>query len=284
MTLLQVRQLRASHRQRPVLQGIDLNVDAGQVVAIVGPNGCGKSTLLRCLARLHRPDGGEIRLGGSPLWQLKPREVALRLALLPQALTAPEGITVAALVRYGRHPHQGWFRQWSPGDDAAVRDAMTMTDTLHLAGARIDELSGGQRQRCWLAMVLAQQTPLLLLDEPTSMLDLGHQVDVLECIRRLAAAGRSVVIVLHDLAAAARYADVLLVMREGRVIAQGAPRDVVTPALIRDVYGIEAAVLAAPGDGAPVVVPLGASAIAKQPAVPDTPAMLHAAQLEQEQR
>ncbi|MFC4158687.1 ABC transporter ATP-binding protein [Chitinimonas lacunae] len=256
MTRLLVEQVSARHRRHAVLHGVDLTVAPGQVAVIVGPNGCGKSTLLRCIARLHRPEHGTIRIDGDDLWKLSPREAARRLALLPQSPQAPEGMTVSGLVRHGRHPHQGLFRQWSAEDERAVQRALDATGTLDLATRQLDELSGGQRQRCWLAMALAQETPLLLLDEPTSMLDLGHQVEVLSRIRHLAAGGRSVVIVLHDLIAAARYADQLVAMRDGRIVAAGRPREVVTPALVRQLYDIDADVLTAPGDGTPVVVPM----------------------------
>ncbi|MFC5475417.1 ABC transporter ATP-binding protein [Paraherbaspirillum soli] len=253
-----VKGLHASHQKIPVLHGVDLTIEPGRVTVIVGPNGCGKSTLLRCMARLHKPVLGSVHLGGEDLWRLRPQQAARRLAMLPQTPQAPEGITVGGLVRYGRHPHQGLLQQWSAADEQAVRAALQATDVLQLADRRLDQLSGGQRQRCWLAMVLAQETPLLLLDEPTSMLDLGHQVDVLNRVQALAAAGRGVVIVLHDLVAAARYADTLVAMRDGRVLATGTPRQIVTPALVRQLYDLEVDVLAAPGDGAPVVVPASA--------------------------
>jgi iron complex transport system ATP-binding protein len=258
--VLAVQDLHASHQKTPVLHGINLRIEPGKVTVIVGPNGCGKSTLLRCMARLHKPSRGTIRLGADDLWQLRPQQAARHLALLPQAPQAPEGISVSGLVRYGRHPHQGLLQQWSAADERAVRDAMQATDVTALAERQLEQLSGGQRQRCWLAMALAQETPLLLLDEPTSMLDLGHQVDILNRIRQLAAAGRGVVMVLHDLMAAARYADTLVAMRNGRILASGTACDIVTPQLVRQLYEVEADVLAAPGDGAPVVVPVAAHA------------------------
>lgn len=251
---LVVEGLRANYPGTVAVDGVDLTVAPGQVVAIVGPNGCGKSTLLRCIARLHRPEAGRVLVGGDDLWRMRPREAAHRVALLPQSPRAPEGLTVAGLVRYGRHPHQGLFRQWSRTDEQVVAEALTATGVTDLADRRVDQLSGGQRQRCWIAMVLAQQTPIVLLDEPTSALDLGHQVEVLELAREVARSGRTVVMVLHDLISAARYADVLVAMRDGRVVAQGS-REVVDTALVRQLYDLEADVLSAPGDGAPVVVP-----------------------------
>ncbi|TSB17668.1 ABC transporter ATP-binding protein [Streptomyces benahoarensis] len=252
---LEIRELHVGHPGRPVVREVSLAVPAGQVAAIVGPNGCGKSTLLRAAARLHAPDSGTVHADGADIWALGRRRAAHRIALLPQSPRAPEAVTVAGLVRYGRHPHQGLLRQWSREDEAAVREALDATGTTELAAERLDRLSGGQRQRCWLAMVLAQHTPVVLLDEPTSALDLGHAVDVLTLVREVAAAGRTVVMVLHDLAAAARYADTVVAMKDGRVIAQGAPHHTVDAALVKEVYGLDADILRAPGDGAPVVVP-----------------------------
>ncbi|KOT88165.1 iron-dicitrate transporter ATP-binding subunit [Streptomyces sp. NRRL F-5755] len=237
-----------------------MTVESGTVVAVVGPNGCGKSTLLRCLARLHEPESGRVFAGDADVWRLKQREAAHRIALLPQSPQAPEAVTVAGLVRYGRHPHQGLFRQWSREDERAVTRALEQTGTSALAGRRLDQLSGGQRQRCWLAMALAQETPVVLLDEPTSALDIGHAVEVLDLVREVAAGGRTIVMVVHDLAAAARYADTVVAMRSGRVVAAGPPREIIDAALVKELYGVDAEILAAPSDGAPVVVPTARAA------------------------
>ncbi len=255
MTRLSTEELHAGHGPRKVLHGVTLSIAPGQVTAIVGPNGCGKSTLLRCMARLHRPGAGSVTLDGADLWRMRPGEASRRIAMLPQTPQAPGDMRAGDLVRFGRHPHQGLFRQWSQEDEDAVHAAMRDCDVLDLAPRRIDELSGGQRQRCWLAMALAQQTDYLLLDEPTSMLDLGHAVDVLDRVRALAAQGRGVAMVLHDLGAAARHADVLVAMRDGRLVASGPPREVLTRELVRALYDIDVDILHAPGDGAPVVVP-----------------------------
>ncbi|MCX5415690.1 ABC transporter ATP-binding protein [Streptomyces sp. NBC_00059] len=252
---LEITALHAGYPGRPVVENVGLTVPAGQVVAIVGPNGCGKSTLLRTVARLHRPDSGTVRVGGEDIWELGRRRAAHRVALLPQSPRAPEAVTVAGLVRYGRHPQQGLLRQWSREDENAVRDALEATGTTELAAERLDRLSGGQRQRCWLAMVLAQHTPVILLDEPTSALDLGHAVEVLELVREVAAAGRTVVMVQHDLVAASRYADLLVAMKDGRVVARGKPDETVDETLVKELYGLDADILRAPGDAAPVVVP-----------------------------
>ncbi|WP_373975481.1 ABC transporter ATP-binding protein [Chitinibacter sp. SCUT-21] len=237
------------------VKGVSLQIDAGQLVVIVGPNGCGKSTLLRAIARLQKPSSGHVYVDGKDVWQLSARQAAHAIALLPQSPLAPEGISVADLVRYGRHPHQSLFQQWSRNDQQIIEQAMAACDVAGLAHRRLDRLSGGQRQRCWLAMILAQQAPLMLLDEPISMLDLGHQIEVLSLAKSLAQSGASVVIVLHDLIAAARYADVLVAMQGGYIVAQGAPRDIVTPALVKTLYGVDADILLAPSDASPVVVP-----------------------------
>ncbi|MFI1256203.1 ABC transporter ATP-binding protein [Streptomyces netropsis] len=252
---LRVEQLTAGYPGHRAVAGVDLTIPSGQVAAIVGPNGCGKSTLLRCVARLHQPESGHVHAGDADIWKLKQRQAAHRIALLPQSPLAPEAVTVAGLVRYGRHPHQGLFRQWSRDDERAVHEALLATGVSALADRRLDQLSGGQRQRCWLAMVLAQETPIVLLDEPTSALDIGHAVEVLDLVKQVATAGRTVVMVLHDLASAARYADTVVAMKDGTVVAQGPPREVVDAALVRELYGIEADILRAPGDGSPVVVP-----------------------------
>lgn len=252
---LVIERLRSSYMGFAAVNDVDLQVGSGQVAAIVGPNGCGKSTLLRSIARLHKPDAGRVLVGGADVWKMRPRDAARSIGLLPQSPQAPEAMTVADLVQYGRHPHQSLFRQWSKADEQAVLSALETTGTLDLADRRLDQLSGGQRQRCWVAMVLAQETPVMLLDEPTSALDLGHQVEVLSLVRTVAKAqGRTVVMVLHDLVSAARYADVLIAMRSGKIVATGAPRSIVNAALVRQLYDIEADILAAPSDGAPVVV------------------------------
>jgi iron complex transport system ATP-binding protein len=224
----------------------------------VAPNGCGKSTLLRALGRLLKPSGGQVLLDGKRIDRIPTREVAKVLGLLPQAPTAPEGLTVGDLVARGRHPHQAWYRQWSADDEDAVAQALEWTGISDLAERPVDELSGGQRQRAWISMALAQGTDLLLLDEPTTFLDLVGQVDVLELVRRLhSEAGRTVVMVLHDLNLAARYADRLVAMREGRIVAAGEPAEVITEPLLAEVFGLAARVIPDPVAGTPLVVPIG---------------------------
>ena len=213
---------------------------------------------LRALGRLLAPRGGSVLLDGRRIDRLPTREVARVLGVLPQTPHAPEGLTVADLVARGRHPHQRWYRQWSSDDEAAVADALRLTGMLGLAERELDALSGGQRQRAWISMALAQGTDLLLLDEPTTHLDLAHQVDVLDLIARLhAEAGRTVVMVLHDLNLAARYAERLVAMRDGRIVAHGAPADVLTEELVREVFDLDARVVPDPVAGTPLVVPIG---------------------------
>ena len=245
----------------PVVHDLTVEIPDGQVTTIVGPNGCGKSTLLRTLARLLAPTSGRVVLDGTPITSLGTRDIATRLSLLPQSPVAPEGLLVRDLVGRGRHPHQRWFAQWSHQDEEVVEAALAMTDTTDLRDRPLDQLSGGQRQRAWIAMTLAQDTDLMLLDEPTTYLDLAHQVEVLELVCRLnRERSRTVAMVLHDLNLAARYSDLVVVMYEGRIVTQGTPADVFTAGLILDVFSLEAEILEDPRTGLPIVVPLSSSA------------------------
>ncbi|GAA0849629.1 ABC transporter ATP-binding protein [Streptosporangium amethystogenes subsp. fukuiense] len=255
---LQAVDLKLGYGDRVVVDGLDLGIEAGTVTAVIGPNGCGKSTLLRAMGRLLKPSGGEVLLDGKRIDRMPGREVARVLGVLPQSPSAPEGLTVADLVSRGRHPHQTWYRQWSSDDESAVGAALAMTGLLDLGDRPLDELSGGQRQRAWISMALAQGTDLLLLDEPTTFLDLAHQIEVLELVRRLhRELGRTVVMVLHDLNLAARYADRLVAMRDGRVVAAGSPSEVLTEALLAEVFELDAKVIEDPVAGTPLVVPIG---------------------------
>lgn len=253
---LEARKLTLAHDRAPVVVDLDLCLPTGKVTAIVGPNGCGKSTLLAGLASLHAPQGGHVLLDGSEIVRLPARKLARRLALLPQEARAPEGLTVAELIGFGRQPHQSWLRQWSAEDRRVVDEALAAADLHALADRPLDSLSGGQRQRAWIAMIIAQQTSLLLLDEPTSALDLGHQLEVFELVRQLAEEGRTLAMVLHDLPIACRYADHLVAMREGRVVAAGPPGEVVSRELVRELYGVDCTLMHDPQSGAPILTGL----------------------------
>jgi iron complex transport system ATP-binding protein len=252
-----VRELTLAYDDRVIVDGLSLSVPAGAVTVIVGANACGKSTLLRGLARLLMPRQGTVVLDGEDIHRRPTREVATRLGILPQQPIAPEGITVADLVARGRHPHQRWFRQWSTTDEAAVDAALAATGTTDLAERSVDELSGGQRQRVWIALTLAQGTDLLLLDEPTTFLDLAHQIEVLDLLAELnGREGRTVVLVLHDLNLACRYADHLVAMKDGAIVAEGAPADVITATTVEAVFGLPCRIVPDPLTGTPLVLPM----------------------------
>lgn len=245
----------------PIVEDLDLDVPAGRVTAIIGANGCGKSTLLRGLTRQLAPRAGSIEVLGRDAARVSARDYARTVALLPQHPVAPEGMTVAQLVARGRHPHRGLLGGRAAGDDAAIASALERTDLVELADREAGTLSGGQRQRAWLALVLAQQTPVVLLDEPTSYLDLSHQVEVLDLVRALPdprGGGRATVVaVLHELNLAARSADHIVAMAAGRVVAQGMPGEVIVPEVLAEVFGLDADVVADPLLGHPVVLPRG---------------------------
>jgi iron complex transport system ATP-binding protein len=254
---LRAESVTVGYGEEPVVRDLSLAVPDGKVTTIIGPNGCGKSTLLRTMARLLKPTSGSVVLDGETVHDLPTKEVARRMALLPQSPIAPEGLAGRDLVGRGRHPHQRWFSQWSPDDERVVEAALEMTDTADLRDRALEQLSGGQRQRAWIAMTLAQDTDLLLLDEPTTYLDLAHQVEVLDLVTRLnRERERTVVMVLHDLNLAARYSDLIVVMRDGVIVAQGAPHEVFTPELLRETFGLSADVLTDPRTGLPIVVPV----------------------------
>lgn len=255
---LDVEGVTLGYGDRLVVDGFDLAVPPGRITAIVGANACGKSTLLRAMSRLLAPREGRVVLDGKDLHRLPTKQVARTLGLLPQSPIAPEGIVVADLVSRGRNPHQGLLSRWSSEDDDAVSEALRMTDTLDLADRPVDELSGGQRQRTWIAMALAQHTDILLLDEPTTFLDVSHQVDVLDLLTDLnRQRGTTIVMVLHDLNLAARYADHLIAVNAGRLHAAGDPHDVLTADVVRDVFGMESQVIPDPVSGKPMVLPIG---------------------------
>lgn len=256
MTGLTATQLSVSYGADPVLSQLDFTVPQGRFTAVIGPNGCGKSTLVKSLSRVLAVKADMVQLDGKPLHKLKPKLLAQRIALLPQHPVVPDGVTVRGLVARGRYPYHRPLKQWSADDPAAIAQALEDTGMTAFADFSIDELSGGQRQRAWLAMVLAQQTQYVLLDEPTSFLDISHQIDVLRLCRKITANGRTVLAVLHDLNQAARYADELVVMHRGAIVAQGAPHQVLTTQLITDVFGMESMIGSDPWSGTPMVVPV----------------------------
>ncbi|MPY95262.1 MAG: ATP-binding cassette domain-containing protein [Acidimicrobiia bacterium] len=250
--------VRLAYDDHEVIADLSVRIPPGRITAIVGANACGKSTLLRALARLLRPKGGVVRLDGEDIHRLSTKDVATQLGILPQQPVSPEGITVADLVARGRYPHQRWFRQWSEGDEVAVAEALLATNTLDLATRPVDELSGGQRQRVWIAMALAQGTDILLLDEPTTFLDLAHQVEVLDLLTDLnQARGRTIVLVVHDLNQACRYSHHLVAMKGGAIVAEGRPSEIVSEALVAEVFDLVSRVVPDPVSGTPMVVPVG---------------------------
>ncbi|MEV7290931.1 ABC transporter ATP-binding protein [Streptomyces microflavus] len=262
---LAARGVTVGYGGRAVIDDLDVSIPPGVVTTIIGPNGCGKSTLLRTLTRLLKPAKGTVVLDGEDIGRLRTRDVAKKLGLLPQAPVAPEGLTVGDLVARGRHPHQSWLRQWSSDDAGVVERALAMTGVADLADRPVDSLSGGQRQRVWISMTLAQGTDLLLLDEPTTYLDLAHAIDVLDLVDDLHESGCTVVMVLHDLNLATRYSDNLIVMRAGSILAQGHPRDVITAELLYEAFGLQAKVIDDPVGDRPLIVPIGRTHVRLEP-------------------
>jgi iron complex transport system ATP-binding protein len=257
MNGLSAEDLTLAYDDRVVVDRLTVTIPDGRVTVIVGANACGKSTLLRGLGRLLKPRGGVARLDGTDIHRLATKDVARRLGILPQHAVAPEGITVADLVARGRHPHQRWFRQFSIGDETAVAAALEATALTELAERPVDELSGGQRQRVWIALALAQGAPLMLLDEPTTFLDVAHQVEILDLLADLnERERRTIVLVLHDLNLACRYAHHLIAMRDGRIVAEGVPAEVVTAELVAAVFDLAAHVMPDPLTGTPLVIPV----------------------------
>ncbi len=255
---LAARHLELAYDERTIVRDLSIAIPTSQLTVIVGPNACGKSTLLRALGRLLVPKHGSVLLDGDEIRRLPTRVVAQKLGVLPQQPLSPDGIAVTDLVARGRHPHQRWFRQWSPEDETAVQDALVATKTAALADRSVDELSGGQRQRVWIAMALAQGTDLLLLDEPTTFLDLTHQIDVLDLLLDLNRdQHRTIVCVLHDLNLACRYAHHLVAMRDGAIVAEGPPAEIVTEDLVQQVFDLDARIITDPVSGTPLVVPIG---------------------------
>ncbi|GCE49653.1 iron complex transport system ATP-binding protein [Thermosporothrix hazakensis] len=256
MSALQAKDITVAFDKVRVLEDLNVEIPTGKITALVGGNGSGKTTLLRVLSRLLKPTGGTAYLDGNAIAHLPPREIARRLGILPQSPVAPEGMTVRELVAQGRYPYQTWYRQWSEEDEEMVQKALETTHLTELAERQVEHLSGGQRQRVWIAMALAQNTPILLLDEPTTYLDLAHQVEILDLLDELnAREGRTIVMVLHDLNQACRYAHHIVVLQKGTIVASGDPCEVITEELVRGAFGIECRLIADPLTGTPLCVP-----------------------------
>jgi iron complex transport system ATP-binding protein len=257
MNRLETKRLTLGYDGSPIIQDLDLAIPSEKITTLVGPNGCGKSTLLRGLARLLKPRRGSVALDGKDISKLATKAVAKRLGILPQSPIAPEGLTVRDLAAQGRYPYQNWLQQWSKEDEKMVTWALELSGMTELAERPLDNLSGGQRQRAWVAMALAQDTDTLLLDEPTTFLDLAHQIEILDLLWELnQTQGRTIVMVLHDLNQAARYADHLVVIQQGQIYHQGSPKQVMTEAMVATVFGVESRIVPDPVVGTPMCIPL----------------------------
>ncbi|GAB2640137.1 ABC transporter ATP-binding protein [Vibrio panuliri] len=260
---LGAQNLTLGYGSKIICEALDVNIPSGKLTVIVGPNGCGKSTLLKSLCRLLKPKQGHVMLNGEQIQRMPSKEIAKLLGFLPQSSSTPERVSVAELVARGRYAHQGLFSQWSPEDEQAVKQAMRITRVEEFAELSVDALSGGQRQRVWIAMLLAQKTPILMLDEPTTYLDISHQLELLELFKKLnQQRGNTVVAVLHDLNQACRYADNLIVLSGGKIVAQGSPEELMTESLVKQVFGLDSLIVPDPVTGSPMIVP-------KAPWIPD---------------
>jgi iron complex transport system ATP-binding protein len=258
MSHLSAHNLTLAYENACIIEDMGLTIPAGKITALVGPNGCGKSTLLRGISRLLKPRKGNVLLESQDIWKLPTKELAKRLGILPQGPVAPEGLTVHELVAQGRYPHQSWLQQWSPEDERITRDALEITNITEFADRPVDTLSGGQRQRAWIAMTLAQDSEIILLDEPTTFLDLAYQIEVLDLLHELnVTRQKTIVMVLHDLNHACRYADYLVAVRGGQINAQGEPSQIITENLVREVFGIDCKIIPDPVTNTPLVVPIG---------------------------
>ncbi len=258
MSELNAKHLTLAYDGAVIIDGLSLTIPSGKITALVGPNGCGKSTLLRGISRLLKPRGGSVVLEGQDIWKLPTKELAKQLGILPQGPVAPEGLTVHELVAQGRYPHQSWLQQWSAEDERITCEALEITTMTAFSDRPVDALSGGQRQRAWIAMTLAQDSDLILLDEPTTFLDLAYQIDVLDLLHDLnVERGKTMVMVLHDLNQACRYAHHLIALKGGQIAAQGKPDEVVTESLVSQVFGIDCCVIPDPVTDTPLVIPIG---------------------------
>lgn len=267
-TTLTTRKLTLAYDRTSIIQDLNVEIPAHNITALVGANGCGKSTLLKGLARLLKPQSGAVYLDGVAIAKLSTKAVAKRLGILPQSPSAPEGLTVRELIAQGRYPHQSWLQQWSRDDEQLTENALAITGMLELGDRPLDSLSGGQRQRAWIAMALAQNTEILLLDEPTTFLDLAHQIEVLDLLYDLnRTQGRTIVMVLHDLNQACRYADYLVAMQQGHIYAYGVPADIMTEGMVQEVFGLRSCIVQDPIAGTPMCIPISQRMILKQDCV-----------------
>jgi iron complex transport system ATP-binding protein len=257
MANLQAENLALAYDSTLIISDLQVTIPAGKITVLVGPNGCGKSTLLRGLARLLYPKRGHVYLDGKAIHAIPTKQLAKQIGILPQSPVAPEGLTVQELVAQGRYPHQSWFQQWSAEDEQVTQQALSTTRMTDFAARPVDTLSGGQRQRAWIAMTLAQQTEILLLDEPTTFLDLAYQIEVLDLLQELNEHGRTIIMVLHDLNQACRYAHHLIAMREGKIVVQGEPSVVMTEEMVQTVFGVDARIVSDPVTGTPMCIPNG---------------------------
>jgi iron complex transport system ATP-binding protein len=265
MSVLNGQHLTLSYEQSTIIQDLSLNIPEGKITVLVGPNGCGKSTLLRGISRLLKPRQGQVVLDHHDIWKMPTKELAKRLGILPQGPVAPEGLTVHELVAQGRYPHQSWFQQWSADDERMTAEALLITGLTELSDRPVDTLSGGQRQRAWIAMTLAQDSEIILLDEPTTFLDLAYQIEVLDLLHELnVERGKTIVMVLHDLNQACRYADYLVAIKSGCIAAQGRPHDIMKVDMIQKVFGIECHIIPDPITETPLIVPMGRRRITRE--------------------
>lgn len=265
MANLHAENLALAYDSNLIISDLQVTIPAGQISVLVGPNGCGKSTLLRGLARLLHPKRGHVYLDGKAIHAIPTKQLAKQIGILPQSPVAPEGLTVQELVAQGRYPHQSWFQQWSAQDEQVTQEALSMTQMVDFAARPVDTLSGGQRQRAWIAMTLAQQTEILLLDEPTTFLDLAYQIEVLDLLQELNERGRTIIMVLHDLNQACRYAHHLIAMRDGKIAVQGEPSTVMTEQMVKTVFGVDAQIAPDPVTGTPMCVPKGRARVRRLP-------------------
>lgn len=258
MKAIQTKELTLSYGDTTIINSLDLQIPKGEITVFIGGNGCGKSTLLRSVARLLKPKSGSILIDGKSINKLSTKDVAKRMAILPQSPEAPEGLTVLQLVKQGRYPYQSWLKQWSEEDEKAVMDALKATNMIEFAERSVDSLSGGQRQRAWIAMTLAQDTDIILLDEPTTYLDMTHQIEILDLLFDLyEKENRTIVMVLHDLNLACRYAHNIVAIQDKGIYAQGKPEEVITCQLVQEVFRMQAHVTTDPLFGTPLCIPYG---------------------------